>query len=103
MQIPLLPKGKYPLVYVEWRDSAHPIAHWRRMTDVEPFDFICRSVGWIVAEDEVAITLAPTMADVDDDDPALNGTHPILKCAILTRKEIDVSPGIDFREYRSPW
>jgi len=52
------------LVQVDWEDSAQPVASWMHLTDLPDLAVIqCSSVGWIVAEDESVLMLAPNLGD----------------------------------------
>ena len=59
-----------PLVLVEWEDSARPIPAWLWLADDHDLGRIvkCRSVGWLVHDDEHVKALAPNLGDVDDED-----------------------------------
>jgi hypothetical protein len=59
------PKAPYPLVVVEWEDSAQPISAWQWVDDYrEPEILKCLSVGYLITETDTAIALAPNLGDV---------------------------------------
>ena len=53
------------LVLVEWEDSAQPLPAWRHIADAPALEVVeCVSVGWVVAESERVLMLAPNLGDV---------------------------------------
>jgi hypothetical protein len=55
----------FPLVVVEWEDSARPISAWQWVEDYDLPEVIrCLSVGYLVAKTESAIALAPNLGDI---------------------------------------
>jgi hypothetical protein len=59
------PLIQYVLVLVEWEDSARPISDWQWADDYDlPETVLCVSVGYLVAESDNAIALAPNLGDV---------------------------------------
>ena len=59
------PEAPYQLVAVEWEDSARPIAAWQWADDYElPQIVRCISVGYLIAETDEALALAPNLGDV---------------------------------------
>jgi hypothetical protein len=87
---------EYPIVYVEWIDSRSGSKRW----DYDHGDNIpapktrvsvVRSVGFLIREDGVAVTLADSYADFDDPDssaPQVADAITIPKCAIKRRTKI---------------
>lgn len=60
-----LPKTPYPLLVVEWEDSAQPVSAWQWTEDYqEPEILKCVSVGYLIAKTKTAIALAPNLGDV---------------------------------------
>jgi hypothetical protein len=58
-------RAPYRLVLVEWEDSARPIPDWQWIEDYElPETVSCPSVGFVIAETEQAIALAPNLGDL---------------------------------------
>lgn len=51
-----------PLVFIEWEDTAQPLAGWRHLNDTEiPGQIICVSVGWLIGETAMAKSIVPNM------------------------------------------
>jgi hypothetical protein len=60
----------FPLVLIEWEDSARPAPAWRFVSDVEtPAAVHCNSVGWLIHDGDVK-ALAPNMGDINSEDAA---------------------------------
>jgi hypothetical protein len=58
-------KFPYPLVKVEWEDSARPIGAWQWIDDYEAPNIVtCISVGFLIANTKRAIALAPNIGDI---------------------------------------
>ena len=56
---------KCPLVFVEWEDSARPMAAWSYLADFEePAIVKCVSVGWLIYDSHHVKALAPNMGDL---------------------------------------
>lgn len=54
-----------PLVYVEWEDSAQPVAAWAYLSDVpQPSAVLCASVGWLIRDDKNVKAIAPNMGNL---------------------------------------
>jgi hypothetical protein len=52
------------LLLIEWLDSAQPLPNWRFLDDLPPIECInCRSVGWLIAETEKVVMLAPNIGN----------------------------------------
>ena len=50
---------------VEWEDSARPISAWQWIEDYDvPKIVSCLSVGYVIAETDDAIALAPNLGDI---------------------------------------
>ena len=61
----------YPLVLVEWEDSARPAPEWRFVSDIEaPSAVRCNSVGWLIHDGADVKALAPNMGDLDREEAA---------------------------------
>lgn len=56
------------LVLIEWLDSAQPSPGWLYTNDLPSIEPVyCRSIGWLVAESENVVMLAPNMGEVGTD------------------------------------
>jgi len=83
---------EYPEL-VEWVDSARPAPDWRFVSDLPPLEVIrCLSVGWVVAEDDTTLMLAPNMGDVESDSPQACGFLRVPKRSIVRRVLITDCP-----------
>ena len=71
-----------PLLWVEWVDSVH-YNGWTAMEELPIHDLNCRSVGWLIAEDEESITII-----AHDGGKNAMGDMTIPKVAITGRWEI---------------
>ena len=59
------PKTPYRLVVVEWEDSQKPLSSWGWLDDYTLPDAVrCVSVGFLIAETEAALALAPNLGDI---------------------------------------
>ena len=53
------------LVIVEWNDSSQPVSAWQWVSDYElPEITRCISVGYLIADTDHAIAVAPNIGDV---------------------------------------
>ncbi len=79
-----LPDLPYKLVMIEWEDSARPIGAWIWVDEYSiPETVKCISVGFIVAETDKAIALAPNLGDVELDRAQAAGVIRLPKSAVL--------------------
>lgn len=61
-------KLKYDLVYIEWQDaySKEEFQRWHTLEDLEEPGFVtCASVGFLVKENKMALTLMPNLSDIN--------------------------------------
>lgn len=62
------PKTPYRLVAVEWEDSQRPLPAWGWIDEFDLPDAVrCVSVGFLIAETEAALALAPNLGDIERD------------------------------------
>src|SRR5262245_426634 len=55
-----------PLVLIEWLDSGQPIPGWQWLSDFElRKPHLCRSVGFLIQDDESSKVLAPNIGASD--------------------------------------
>lgn len=60
------PETPYRLVAVEWEDSQRPLAPWQWVDEFAlPEAVRCISVGFLIAETDNALALAPNLGDVE--------------------------------------
>jgi hypothetical protein len=84
-----LPASPYPLVIVEWEDSARPIPGWQWIEDYElPQTIRCLSVGYLIAETGDAVALAPNLGDIDQRKAQACGIIRIPQRAIIKTKKL---------------
>lgn len=77
----------YELRRVEWHDSRGASARWQRVVDIKD-DGICAmvSVGYVIAETNTEICLAPHLAIESDGDHQACGEMHIPKSCVLSMK-----------------
>lgn len=69
---------------IEWEDSARPIPAWQWVEDYElPEIVACLSVGFMIAETDKAIALAPNLGDLAQPKAQACGIIRIPRRAIL--------------------
>lgn len=78
------------LVQVEWEDSAQPVSGWHYLEDAPPLEsVVCKSVGWIIADNDRVIMLAPNLGDYKSGDGAQgSGFMRIPKRAVTMVSEL---------------
>ena len=60
------PKTPYRLVAIEWEDSQRPSSPWQWLDEFGvPDAVLCVSVGFLVAQSDTALALAPNLGDVE--------------------------------------
>jgi hypothetical protein len=73
----------YRLVQIEWEDSARPVSAWQWIDDYEvPQTVMCISVGFLIAETERVLALAPNLGDIGREQIQASGIICIPKSAI---------------------
>jgi hypothetical protein len=73
----------YKLVSVEWEDSARPISEWQWIDDYQlPEIVTCISVGYLIAETDKTLALAPNLGDVTCERIQASGIIRIPKSAV---------------------
>jgi hypothetical protein len=83
------PAVPYRLVLVEWEDSARPISSWEWVENYEiPETVPCVSVGYLIADTENAIALAPNLGDIGREQLQASGILRVPRSAV--RRVIDV-------------
>lgn len=79
----------FKLVLVEWEDSARPIPDWQWIEDYSlPETILCRSVGYLIADTDKAIALAPNLGDITQERVQACGIIRIPRRAIIRMSEI---------------
>ncbi len=88
------PPIPHKLVRVEWEDSARPIGAWQWVDDyIVPDTVPCISVGYLIAETDAAIAVAPNLGDVGRDRLQASGIIRIPKCSVKRMSVISPSSG----------
>ncbi len=84
MPVEIAPENLTP-VLVEWEDS-YCSTGWRFLAEMEPEVMRCRSLGWVVSQDDDCLVLAPHVSAEDHGDAPLqgNGIMVIPKRAITS-------------------
>jgi hypothetical protein len=86
-------KGRvtYPLVYIEWEDSYGCSPNWEDLKNCSAVPMVCRSVGWLVHDDQKCKVIVPHLNEPDHPNADLQGcgdmtipTSAILRMAQLT-------------------
>lgn len=74
----------YPLVMLEWEDSAQPVANWQWVEEFEaPGAVIIRSVGWLVRNDDQLKVLAPNLGGQGGAEEQMSGMIQIpARCVV---------------------
>jgi len=79
------------LVYVEWSDSYGCGSLWQTLEDVDPGVIVCKSVGWLIADNKTHITLVPHIHIGTEISEAQGcGDMTIPKTSILKRKNLSI-------------
>ena len=82
-------KIRFPLMLVEWEDSARPISAWQWIEDYDiPKIIRCLSVGYLIAKTDDAIALAPNLGDIDQAKAQACGIIRIPSRAIIKSKRL---------------
>jgi hypothetical protein len=62
------PQTPFRLIVVEWEDSQRPLPSWQWLDEYQIPDAVrCVSVGFLIAETEGALAIAPNLGDVEQD------------------------------------
>ena len=73
----------YRLVLVEWEDSARPIPSWEWIDNYQlPETVPCVSVGYLIADAEAAIALAPNIGDIGREHLQASGILRVPRSAV---------------------
>lgn len=82
-------KLPYNLILVEWEDSARPISSWQWIDEyVVPQIVKCLSVGFLIAETNEALALAPNLGDVTCERKQAAGIIRIPRSAVRSMVEL---------------
>lgn len=79
------PNVPHRLVLVEWEDSARPISSWEWVESYKIPEIIsCVSVGYLIAETDNALAIAPNIGDIGHDRVQASGIIRIPRSAVRT-------------------
>lgn len=56
----------YRLVLIEWEDSHGVSANWEYVSNCHPYVLICKSVGWLIHDDEKCKVVVPHLTASDE-------------------------------------
>ena len=85
------PPIPHQLVRIDWEDSARPISAWQWVEDYAlPETVVCVSVGFLIADTEAAVAIAPNLGDIGHDRLQASGIIRIPRCSI--KRMIVISP-----------
>ena len=88
------PPIPHQLVRVDWEDSARPIGAWQWVDDYAvPETVPCVSVGFLIADTEAAVAIAPNLGDVGRERLQASGIIRIPRCSIKRMAVISSSAG----------
>jgi hypothetical protein len=77
------------LLLVEWSDSLQTASQWSFIEEAPELKTAkCRTVGWLVGENQEALMLAQNIANEGLDDAQGSGYMRICKRAITKRKKL---------------
>ena len=76
----------YKMAIIYWVDSTQPLPSWRHIEDAPELKCInCRSMGWIISENDDCVMIASNIGDPDSDNMRASGFMIIPKCSIKQR------------------
>lgn len=82
------------LVYIEWRDHFSDGDDWVELDEENGPEsmahLVCRSVGWVLAEDETTVRLIANLSDDPETAERGFGIFNIMKGAIVKRKRLRI-------------
>lgn len=74
------------VVLIEWVDSTQPEPSWRHLENAPSLTTVsCRSVGWLIAESDDVLMIAPNVGDLGTESAQASGFLRIPKAAITRR------------------
>ena len=83
-----MPNNDNPIL-VEWIDSAQPVAAWMFLDNMPRMEVIeCVSVGWLVAETDKVLMLAPNLGDVESEGSAQGSGFIRIAKSTVTRRVV---------------
>lgn len=85
------------LVLIEWIDSFGCSSTWQELDDIEkPTPMICRSVGWLLSDDDKCVVIVPHVTDEHKSTPRQGcGDMTIPRVCIVCMKDLVAVPMMD--------
>lgn len=83
-----MPDDNPQLVFIDWEDSAQPLAEWRYLDDLGPLEVVqCQSVGFLVHDGDDVKVLAPNVGDLGREHAQACGLMRIpTRCIVRVRQ-----------------
>jgi len=70
-------------IIVDWVDSLQPVVGWHMIDDLPILEAaVCKTVGWLVAENDEALMIAQNVADPKSTQMQAGGLMRIPKCCV---------------------
>lgn len=80
-------------IIIEWNDSLQPVTGWHMMDDLPTLDVAkCKTVGWLVAENDSALMVAQNIADPESAQMQAGGLMRIPKCCVTSCADLFSRP-----------
>ncbi|MGZ5442067.1 MAG: hypothetical protein ACXW5U_11505 [Thermoanaerobaculia bacterium] len=81
------------LVMVEWLDSYGCTPDWHTLADVNATPMVCKSVGWLIRDDEKIKVIAPHISDEGNASEMQQccGDMTIPSAAVLSMRDLAVA------------
>ncbi len=83
----------YRLVLVEWEDSHGVSANWEYVSNCDPYVLVCKSVGWLIHEDDKCKVVVPHLTASDKAREQGCGDMTIPAACVLRIVELKESSG----------
>ena len=88
-------QGKdFRLVYIEWQDSYGCSPDWENLEDCSAVPMVCRSVGWLVHDDEKCKVVVPHLNEANHPNAVLQG------CGDMTIPTVAVVTMVDLKKMK---
>lgn len=89
-------ENKYRLVLIDWLDSFGCSASWTALDQCEPSALVCRSVGWLIHDDEDCKVVVPHISASEHANATQQG------CGDMTIPSVAVLKMVDLEAVASP-
>lgn len=76
------------LIYVEWIDARGVGGDWQELVDMKSVYCVCKSVGWLIKEDDDMIHICPHLGDEPE-----QGCGDMVIPKISVKKRVKLSVG----------